>query len=186
MLDRRRNRRTAGIPVVARRTGVTARTVTPAALAGRGARMVIAVALAGLSACSVLDIDGRESEREKLEAHRSQWQAQGVDSYEFVLRRLCFCGGGTSPATVVVRNGQRVSVTDVETGTPIPENFVQYYLTIDELFDFVADAIDRKAYQIDVTYDATFGFPTRIAIDYIENAVDEEMAFEASSFLPQR
>jgi Family of unknown function (DUF6174) len=156
------------------------------ALAWRLARALTIIAVAGLGACSVLDVDGRDSEREKLEAHRAQWQSQGVDSYEFVLRRLCYCGGGTTPATVVVRNGQRVSVTDVETGMPIAENFAQYYLTIDELFDFIADAIDRKAYQIDVTYDAAYGFPRQISIDYLENAIDEEMAFEASSFQPQR
>jgi len=150
------------------------------------ARTAILVAMTGLSACSVLDTDGRESERERLEANRAQWESQGVDSYEFVLRRLCFCAGGTSPARVIVRSGQRLSVTDVESGAPVPEAFAQYYLTIDELFDFIADAIDRKAHEIDVTYDATFGFPTRIAIDYIENAIDEEMAFEASLFLPQR
>jgi hypothetical protein len=138
-----------------------------------------------LGACNRLGLDG-DDERERLEANRAQWRSQGVDSYEFVLRRLCFCGGGTSPAKVVVRNGQRLSVSDLETGEPVPEMFAQYYLTVDELFDFVADAISRKAHRIDVTYDATWGYPTKISIDYIEAAIDEEMAFEASSFLPHR
>ncbi len=101
-----------------------------------------------------------------------------------MLQRLCFCGGGTAPAEVVVRNGQRVSVTIVETGEPVPAQFASLYLTVDELFDFVEDAIDRKAHRIDVEYDPDLGVPIEISIDYEENVIDEEMAFRASSFTP--
>jgi len=148
-----------------------------------GLAAAAAVMLAG---CSVLDLDGYDDERERLEANRAAWEAQGIDSYEFVLRRLCFCAGGTNPALVRVRNGERLSVTDTATGEPIDEQLVEYYLTVPELFDFIADAIDRKAHRIDVTYDRTFGFPSSISIDYLENAIDEEMAFEAKNLQPER
>lgn len=162
---------------------------TAVGIRGNAARAMLIVGLGTLpwlGGCNTLGLDGRDSERERLEAHRAQWRSQGVDSYQFILQRLCFCAGGTSPATVVVRNRQRLSVTVVETGEPIPEMYAQYYLTVDELFDFIGDAISRKAHRIDVTYDASYGYPTKISIDYLEFAVDEEMAFEASSFVPHR
>jgi hypothetical protein len=149
----------------------------------RGWLTLVLVVVAG---CSVFDPDDYEDERERLSERREQWRSQGIDSYEFVLQRLCFCGGGTTPANVVVRNGQRISVTNVETGEPVPELFEDAYLTVAELFAFIEDAIEREAYSIDVEYDAQYGYPTSIRIDYIENAVDEEMAFEASAMRPQR
>ena len=145
---------------------------------------LLAVVAAG--SCSVLGNDEYDAERDRLAAARRSWAAQGWDSYTFILRRLCFCGGGTDPAEVVVQSGVRVSVTDVQTGEPIPAEWRQYYLTVPELFDFIEDAIDRKAYQIDVTYHAETGFPTHVQIDYIENAIDEEMGFEVSGLTSNR
>lgn len=143
----------------------------------------VGVALAVLAApgaCTVIGVDQYGAERERLEDARQLWQAQGWDSYAFTLQRLCFCGGGTDPAEVVVRNNERVSVTDIATGEPIPSEFTQYYLTVPELFDFIEDAIDREAHEIDVSYEPSVGYPASVRIDYIKNAIDEEMAFEAS------
>jgi len=147
--------------------------------------LVLLLAATQAGSCgSVLGGDEYATERERLEAARDAWAARGWDSYSFVLQRLCFCGGGTEPADVVVEAGVRVSVTSRLTGEPIPEEWWQYYLTVPELFDFIEDAIDRKAHSIDVTYAPGAGWPTHIAIDYIENAIDEEMAFEASALTP--
>jgi len=140
--------------------------------------LLLLLAVGGAGSCSVLGNDEYDTERDRLAAARRSWAAQGWDSYTFILRRLCFCAGGTDPAEVVVQSGARVSVTDVQTGQPVPAEWVEYYLTVPELFDFIEDAIDRKAHQIDVAYNADTGYPTHIRIDYIENAIDEEMAFE--------
>lgn len=129
---------------------------------------------------------GEGSDREALEQARARWRAQGYDSYNFVLQRLCFCGGGVEPATVVVRAGRRISVTVVATGQPVPEQWAQYFLTVEELFDFIIDAWDRDAHKVSVQYHATLGYPTSIDIDYLANAIDEEMAFRASSLVPDR
>lgn len=146
--------------------------------------VLLLVPLALGASCSVLGLDSYDDERERLEAARETWDAQNIDSYSYVLRRICFCAGATQPARVVVENGQKVSVTLVETGEPVAEYEVEFFLTIDELFDFVEDAIDREAHSIEVTYDPDRGIPLTISIDYEEMAVDEEMAFEASQFQP--
>ena len=139
-----------------------------------------ALTLAG-GGCTVLGLDDYGEERDRLEEARREWRNLGWESYAFTLRRLCFCGGGTDPAEVVVLRGERVSVTVLETGEPVPAEWVEYYLTVEELFDFIEDAIDRKAHEIEIRYERTTGLPASIRIDYIENAIDEEMAFEASS-----
>jgi hypothetical protein len=146
---------------------------------------VLALTVTAASGCgTVLGNDEYAAERERLDDARKVWATQGWDSYTFVLQRLCFCGGGTEPGEVVVQSGVRVSVTSVQTGEPIPEAWQQYYLTVPELFDFIEDAIDREAHSIDVTYATGSGYPTHIAIDYVENVIDEEMAFQASALTP--
>ncbi len=154
----------------------------------RGKRRSIGLLLAGLlvlTGCFITG-PGDDGERDLLQRMRARWRAQGYDSYSFVLQRLCFCAGGTEPATVVVRNGRRISVTVLETGQPVPAQWTEYYLTVDELFDFIIDALDRDAHEVKVTYHAQLGYPTSIDIDYIRNAIDEEMAFRASALVPNR
>jgi len=147
---------------------------------------VAGLVLLSLSGCSPTDPGNLDDVTEAMQANRGKWRSQGIDSYEFVLRRLCFCAGGTDPARLLVRSGTRLSVTDVTTGQPIPAEWAQYYPTVDGLFEFIADAIAQKAHSIEVEYHAVLGYPTSIRIDYIENAIDEEMAFEASALLPHR
>jgi hypothetical protein len=45
------------------------------------------------------------------------------------------------------------------------------------------DAINRKAYKIEVSYDATLGYPTFASIDYNEKVSDEEMSFKAGGLI---
>ena len=87
---------------------------------------------------------------------------------------------------MIVRGDEIVGVTIVETGEPVPETWLQVYMTVNQLFAFIEDAIERSAHSIEVDYHAQYGYPTHIRIDYIENTIDEEMAFEASALVPLR
>ena len=51
------------------------------------------------------------------------------------------------------------------------------YVTIDELFNTIQEAIDGKASQIIVTYDPEVGYPTEASIDYDARIADEEYGF---------
>jgi hypothetical protein len=136
-----------------------------------------------LASCGLLDPESGNQSGQLAEA-RAQWALRSIDSYDFVLRRSCYCGGGTEPARVQVRDGVRTSVVYVEDGTTVPPLFAPLYLTVPELFDFIEDAIDRGAHSIQVRYHATLGYPTSIQVDYLEAAVDEEMAFTATDLVP--
>ncbi|HSB03196.1 MAG TPA: DUF6174 domain-containing protein, partial [Anaerolineales bacterium] len=66
------------------------------------------------------------------------------------------------------------------------------YATIDKIFagierDFqdtaaTGDPDPRKADEVLVEYDETYGFPTKVNIDFIKNAVDDELALTISNF----
>jgi len=150
----------------------------------RGAAwLTFVIALA--AACGVTEPGDYEEERDRLAENRGRWSSQGFDSYDYVLQPLCFCLV-TTPGNVVVRAGAIIGVTNVETGEPVPQTWLQVYMTVEQLFAFIEDAIDRSAHSIDVDYHPQYGYPTNIRIDYIENMIDEEMAFEASGLVPLR
>ena len=63
----------------------------------------------------------------------------------------------------------------------VAQEFSQYD-TMDKLFGVVQAALDRRAQGILVTYDPTFGYPTRISIDENKVAVDDELSLTISRF----
>jgi hypothetical protein len=52
------------------------------------------------------------------------------------------------------------------------------------VFDLIEDALDRDAGRIEVTYDSRYGHPIDATIDYILNAVDDELSFRVRAFTP--
>lgn len=53
--------------------------------------------------------------------------------------------------------------------------------TIEDLFVLIQDAIDQNA-QVIVAYEETFGVPTSIYIDYVENKMEDDIHIEITNF----
>ncbi len=69
-------------------------------------------------------------------------------------------------------------------GTPLPEDEFQLfarYATIDSLFDFTGKTL-RSADEIQVEYDPTYGFPAKVQIDFLKQAVDDELSLSVTNF----
>jgi hypothetical protein len=117
----------------------------------------------------------------EFEAARERWADAGLDAYAMTLQRICFCPSPdyTGPFEVVVRNGAVETVTldgaavDAERGE-----------TVAALFDLVAEAYEQGAESIAVEYDAEWGYPTSIGIDYSTQMADEEIAYRVSDLRP--
>jgi hypothetical protein len=134
-------------------------------------------------ACGITDTDA-DDDVVDLQIAEQRWLSSGVQDYQIVVRHLCFCGY-VRPVRLTVRSGSIVSRVDAETGEPVPSQG-NHIGAIPDLFDIVREAIDRDAHSLSVTYHATYGFPTQINIDYIGNAVDDELQVSASEFQPMR
>jgi hypothetical protein len=155
------------------------RLASRATLSGAAAVMG-AIALGG---CVLLGSNRHDDAQRELNQNRRLWEAQGIDDYRFVARRSCFCGPeSTAPVVVEVRDDQIVSLTYQETGEPVSETYAGLWPSLDGVFDIVQDAIDRDSYQVIVEYDRERGFPTVISIDYIEQAIDDELVFYSGPF----
>lgn len=148
-------------------------------------RVLVLGLLLFVASCVSLPGGPYEEERERLQWNRERWRAHGVDSYEYEFRRVCFCPPNqVGPVRVRVERGRVVAVIRVETGEPVPENELRHFPPVEGLFDAVEDAVRREVGALEVTYDPEYGYPTRIWIDVMPDAVDDGVLYIASRFRP--
>lgn len=116
----------------------------------------------------------------------SNWNDANISHYRYQLGVSCFCPFGEQmPITIEVKNDEVILITDVN-GNEVSESdpiweILNQYLTIDRLFVSLKSSLN-DAEKIEVSYDAEYGFPSSIAVDYIIQAVDDEVWVAVSNF----
>ena len=108
------------------------------------------------------------ADRFALEQNRSTWSSQNITNYSFDVEAICFCPY-REPIHAEVRNGAPTIKNEIEINS------------MDDLFQIVRDATET-ADAVSVAYDAKYGFPSFIAIDYIRQAVDDEVSYRVTNF----
>jgi hypothetical protein len=138
---------------------------------------LVLVALTGFG-CTTSPL---EPESDALTRARSRWATAAVESYRFEFQRFCFCAPDfIRRIRVEVIDGSVRTVVYVDSSEPVPDPTAAP--VIEDLFEEIQDAIDRQAHSLVTEYDAELGHPTEVSIDYLEFAVDEEMAFSVTAF----
>lgn len=125
--------------------------------------LLFAVALAGCAA----PLTQADADAQNPSAERRRWAQQQMDDYRFVFSRECSCLG-RGPMVVTVRDGRVVEARDPQTGQPLPADPAVGVMTIDELFDRIAEARENGEYT-DVEYHPTLGYPTVAEIGTLAN-----------------
>lgn len=117
----------------------------------------------------------------------TKWNDANISHYRYQLFIGCFCPFYEDmPLTIEVKDGEVVSITSqdgtvVDASHPAYETY-QSYATIDRLFSNLEVVLTGEADEVVVSYDPAYGFPTSIAIDYIKEAMDDELALQVSNF----
>ena len=139
--------------------------------------------LAALALCACADPVGPAGD---LARARERWLAQGLEEYEFVFQRACYCPlEAIGPVQIRIAAGAVTSVIDT-LGQPVDSLDVARYftITIDSLFGVVSHAIAVDAHRLVVRYHPELGYPESIAIDYDAATVDEEIGLSAGLLIP--
>jgi|SRR5215831_6813647 len=131
-------------------------------------------------AASCRDTVAPEPKTSDLDKAHQLWRAQNLHTYAFTLQRSCFCAN-THRLFVFVASDTVAGVLDLETLESVDPHLGQ---TVDDLFAFIQDAIDRPAQLIHAEYDAAKGFPTVIDYDGAAQIADDEISFRASDVHP--
>ena len=129
---------------------------------------------------------GRHAElRAALAMERERWTATRIGSYQLTLRRTCFCVPGAAGTVLVNVFDQEPSEWHYFlTGEPVQPELQRFFPGVDGLFDFIAEAIDRGADSIEVTFDPELGLPQEILVDFRLAAADEEVAYRVEKIVP--
>jgi hypothetical protein len=97
-------------------------------------------------------------------------------SYSFLLEQVCYCPI-TGPARVTVEDGEVTSAVIAEGGHGVKKGSdapVYLRLTIN---DVIARANDTGAAEVVVDWPEGQDWPSSVAVDQIENAVDDEVTY---------
>jgi hypothetical protein len=142
-------------------------------------RRILVLALPALLAvgCDDHNVVAPRNQSDLL-TNRTKWEYKGSDSYAYEFNWVCFCPREyVAPVLITVEDGGITHVLDVEKQVPLdPEAFARYK-TIDELFDFLEEAIQGNADDVGATYNEALGYPESCYIDYDRGTADEEMGF---------
>lgn len=143
-------------------------------------KLILIVLAFILAACSA---GGSE-----LSRNQQKWEDANISHYQFELTLSCFCAfRDQMPLTIEVKDGEVVALAYadgrvVEAGDPMHEYFTGF-ATIDLLFAELESAMSSAdAGDITVQYDESLGFPTQASIDYIKEAVDDELYITVAGF----
>ncbi len=124
----------------------------------------------------------------ELSRNQQTWDKANISHYRFELTLSCFCAFNEQmPLTVEVQDGKVVSMAyadgqAVAADDPLREYFGKL-ATIDGLFAELETAMaSADAGDIIVKYDPSLGFPTEASIDYIKEAVDDELYVTVAGF----
>ena len=152
-------------------------------------KLLLVVLAIVLSACAGAANAGEP--KSEVEQAREKWQSANISHYRFNVHISCFCVFVENmPLVVEVKDGEVVSM-EFATGNEIDPQLLplfERYVTIDRLFDGLESGFDFEgddqgpADKVTVEYDATYGFPTKIDIDFVEEAIDDELYLSISDF----
>jgi hypothetical protein len=142
-----------------------------------------AIAALSLASCSITE-PGRSGDAIDLSRNRQLWTSLRVHDYEFDYQLSCFCvSEATEQVHIVVRSDQVSTATRTRDGLPALRQYGKWP-TIADLFADVELQLGRKADRLDVSYDATYGYPKSIVVDVYLMAADDESSQSASNLRP--
>ena len=148
------------------------RSVSLAPLGKLGVVLALAAASCGDNPTNVTP------ESRELEDNRELFRRSVRTSYRYEFRIDCFCGpDDRAPVRIEVRDGQIQSVVVLEDGTTVERDRWDRYLTVEQVFTTIEEALDENAAIVRVGYDDSLGYPRDVFIDYSEMIADEERGF---------
>lgn len=143
---------------------------------------LLVLAVIAVAGCS--DSTGPGDQRGLLEQNLALWSRKGPGSYRFTITRSCECiPEMTGPVVIEVVNGQ-VDDRRYATGGAVSPQYDDLFRPIPGLFELIGLALDSPAAAVSVRYDAVYGYPASIQIDWVAGVADDEVSYRVDDFAP--
>lgn len=145
--------------------------------------LATAVLLASTLVSGCLD-SGPDPGQQIFEASLAQWNSDGPESYDMVLRRQTISVNPDLRVLITVRNGVVTSRFYFETNIPVAPADVEKYPDVLGLFDFVAEAMAGDPFLLATTYDELYGYPSEVQYDLTAGSTSDNVTFTVVEFTP--
>jgi len=117
--------------------------------------------------------------RRDWEQTRQRWNAISLTDYWYVAQAFCFCDPDyVKPKAIWVRNGTVHQVIDTETGQLAKGE----YLSLDDMFQNIEDAISAQYWKINVTYNMRYGYISSLSTTFADGIADGTFSAAVTQF----
>ncbi len=140
--------------------------------------------LASGMAAGCLDSTGPDPGEQIYEASLEQWNNDGPDSYDMVLRRQTVSVNPDVSVLITVRNGVVTSRTYDGTTIPVEPGSASLYPDVPGLFAIARDAMDADPFFLSIEYDEVYGYPKIINLDLVAGRTDDNLIYTVTVFTP--
>ena len=146
--------------------------------------LATAILLSSSMAAGCLDNNGPDPGQQIFESSLAQWNAEGPDSYDMVLRRQTISANPDLRVVITFRNGVVTSRTYLGTEIPVTGDAIALFPDIDGLFDFLAAAMAGDPFLLSAEYDPTYGYPSTITYDENAGQTSDNVIYTVEEFTP--
>jgi hypothetical protein len=146
--------------------------------------LATAILLSSGMAAGCLDNNGPDPGQQIFESSLAQWNAEGPDSYDMVLRRQTISANPDLRVVITFRNGVVTSRTYLGTEIPVTGDAIALFPDIDGLFDFLAEAMAGDPFLLSAEYDPEFGYPSTITYDEHAGQTSDNVVYTVEEFTP--
>lgn len=121
-----------------------------------------------------------------LEQAFDYWKSLGIDSYNIIQIKKCFCVDAGLKVILQIKSNQIISVEDSLGVVQIPKERWKYFKTINQLFETAIEAKKNKPANFIIEYDEIYKYPTYLYVNPSSHAVDDEYEISTYNLIPQR
>jgi len=107
-----------------------------------------------------------------------RWQSYNFHDYSIAQQRHCFCPGTSGWVLITVRHDAIVAISDLATGSPLPQELWAPYRSVEDLFLLVTELESFDQATRRVEYDPKFGLPTKVGVEYDPPLLDAGYSYE--------
>jgi hypothetical protein len=151
---------------------------------GITAALLLATVLAVGGCDGVLGPRSDDTLRELLESRQRIWQEKGPAAYTMTVTRVAGDTESLREAVLYVSGGTIQSAFWADTEEPLSATERANYHTVEGMFALIRDALDRRVPGITAAYDAEYGYPREIRVDYDSRRTDDDLYFGVTGFAP--
>lgn len=122
----------------------------------------------------------------EVESNREKWMQHGINNYEIEMQKICYCVPEVVRMMVFeVDDNSIKTVRYADTGDDVEQQHYGDFNTIESMFAFVEQSLEKNPADISIAYDEKYGYIKELSIDFKENIADDEISIIASNMRPR-